>query len=213
MKKNIFNTLIIGLILLLSIKSIDVEIEPILQGTDGKYTLDDIIDAATRVKQYVLKNKKIPKTVRVSSDELSIAQFTYSMGVAILNIHNNKKTAKISTIKLESPTSIHRCNIKVLLANYIDAIKRVVAYCEKNGAAPAYVLSSSVEIGYAEYSFGFSKIFDSSVFDDSSSDEIIGVRMVKGINEKNNESDLDKYLKQFNNVIRITENIKKKQNN
>ena len=225
MKKNIFNTLIIGLILLLSIKSIDVEIEPILQGTDGKYTLDDIIDAATRVKQYVLKNKKIPKTVRVSSDELSIAQFTYSMGVAILNIHNNKKTAKISTIKLESPTSIHRCNIKVLLANYIDAIKRVVAYCEKNGAAPAYVLSSSVEIGYAEYSFGFSKIldfyktekalplyciFDSSVFDDSSSDEIIGVRMVKGINEKNNESDLDKYLKQFNNVIRITENIKKK---
>ena len=192
MKKNIFNTLIIGLILLLSIKSIDVEIEPILQGTDGKYTLDDIIDAATRVKQYVLKNKKIPKTVRVSSDELSIAQFTYSMGVAILNIHNNKKTAKISTIKLESPTSIHRCN---------------------------------VEIGYAEYSFGFSKIldfyktekalplyciFDSSVFDDSSSDEIIGVRMVKGINEKNNESDLDKYLKQFNNVIRITENIKKK---
>ena len=185
MKKNIFNTLIIGLILLLSIKSIDVEIEPILQGTDGKYTLDDIIDAATRVKQYVLKNKKIPKTVRVSSDELSIAQFTYSMGIAILNIHNNKKTAKISTIKLESP----------------------------------------VEIGYAEYSFGFSKIldfyktekalplyciFDSSVFDDSSSDEIIGVRMVKGINEKNNESDLDKYLKQFNNVIRITENIKKK---
>ena len=150
------------------------------------------------------------------------------MGVAILNIHNNKKTAKISTIKLESPTSIHRCNIKVLLANYIDAIKRVVAYCEKNGAAPAYVLSSSVEIGYAEYSFGFSKIldfyktekalplyciFDSSVFDDDttpSGGEIKGVSMVKGINEKNNESDLDKYLKQFNNVIRITENIKKK---
>ena len=147
------------------------------------------------------------------------------MVVAIWNIKKKKKTAKISTIKLESPTSIHRCNIKVLLANYIDAIKRVVAYCEKNGAAPAYVLSSSVEIGYAEYSFGFSKIldfyktekalplyciFDSSAFDDSSSDEIIGVRMVKGINEKNNESDLDKYLKQFNNVIRITENIKKK---
>ena len=225
MKKNIFNTLIIGLILLLSIKSIDVEIEPILQGTDGKYTLDDIIDAATRVKQYVLKNKKIPKIVQVSSDELSIAQFTYSMGVAILNIRNNKKTAKIPTIKLESPSSIHRCNIKVLLANYIDAIKRVVAYCENHGAAPAYVLSSSVEIGYAEYSFGFSKIlafyktekalplynaFDSSVFDDTSSDEIKGVKMVKGINEKNNESDLNKYLKQFNTACSVTEAIKAK---
>ena len=217
--KNIFFTYIIGLILLLSIKSSDV------QTKGGKYTLDDILDAANRVKQYVLKNKKIPKIVQVSSDELSIAQFTYSMGVAILNIRNNKKTAKIPTIKLESPSSIHRCNIKVLLANYIDAIKRVVAYCEKNGAAPAYVLSSSVEIGYAEYSFGFSKIlafyktekalplynaFDSSVFDDTSSGEIKGVKMVKGINEKNNESDLNKYLKQFNTACSVTEAIKAK---
>ena len=225
MKQNIFFTLIIGLILLLSIKSNDVEIEPILQGADGKYTLDDIFDAATRVKQYVLKNKKIPKTVKVSSDELSIAQFTYSMGVAILNIYNNKKTAKISTMKLESPSTPHRCNIKVLLEDYIDAIKRVIAYCEKHGAAPAYVLSSSVEIGYAEYSFGFSKIlafyitekalplynvFDSSVFDDTSSGEIIGVRMVKGINEKNSESNLNKYLKQYNDACRVTEAIKAK---
>ena len=217
--KNIFFTYIIGLILLLSIKSSDV------QTKGGKYTLDDILDAANRVKQYVLKNKKIPKIVQVSSDELSIAQFTYSMGVAILNIRNNKKTAKIPTIKLESPSSIHRCNIKVLLANYIDAIKRVVAYCENHGAAPAYVLSSSVEIGYAEYSFGFSKIlafyktekalplynaFDSSVFDDTSSGEIKGVKMVKGINEKNNESDLNKYLKQFNTACSVTEAIKAK---
>ena len=217
--KNIFFTYIIGLILLLSIKSSDV------QTKGGKYTLDDILDAANRVKQYVLKNKKIPKIVQISSDELSIAQFTYSMGVAILNIRNNKKTAKIPTIKLESPSSIHRCNIKVLLANYIDAIKRVVAYCENHGAAPAYVLSSSVEIGYAEYSFGFSKIlafyktekalplynaFDSSVFDDTSSDEIKGVKMVKGINEKNNESDLNKYLKQFNTACSVTEAIKAK---
>ena len=57
MKQNIFFTLIIGLILLLSIKSNDIEIEPNLQGAGGKYTLDDIFDAATRVKQYVLKNK------------------------------------------------------------------------------------------------------------------------------------------------------------
>ena len=219
MKQNLFYTLVFGLILFLSIKSNEA-------ATSGKYTLDDIIDAAIRVKQYVLKNKKIPNVVRVSSDELSIAQFTYSAGIAILNIYGNKKTAKISTIKLESPSSIHRCNIKVLLANYIDAIKRVVAYCEKNGAAPAYVTSSSVEIGYAEYSFGFSKIiafyktekalplycqFDSSVFDDSGSDdEIIGVRKVKGINEKNYETDLNKYLKRYNDACYATESIKTK---
>ena len=221
MKQNAFFTLIIGLILFLSIKSDD---EPILQGTGGKYTLDDILDAATRVKQYVLNNKKLPKIVRVSSDEISIAQCTYSMGIAILNIHNNKKEDKIPTIKLESPTTPHRCNIKVLKANYIDATKRVVAYCEKNGAAPAYVVSSSVEIGYAEYSFGFSKIlafyktekalplynqFDSSVFDDTSG-EIIGVRIKKGINEKNTESNLNKYLDNYNDACRATDSIRAK---
>ena len=50
MKQNFFCTLIIGLILLLSTKSNDLEIEPNLQSSDGKYTLDDILDAATRVK-------------------------------------------------------------------------------------------------------------------------------------------------------------------
>jgi transglutaminase-like putative cysteine protease len=146
------------------------------------------------------------------------------MGIAILNIHNNKKEDKIPTIKLESPTTPHRCNIKVLKANYIDATKRVVAYCEKNGAAPAYVVSSSVEIGYAEYSFGFSKIlafyktekalplynqFDSSVFDDTSG-EIIGVRIKKGINEKNTESNLNKYLDNYNDACRATDSIRAK---
>ena len=227
MKQNFFCTLIISLILLLSIKSNNLEIEQNLKATDGKYTLDHILDAATRVKQYVLKNKKIPKTVQVSSDELTLAQFTYSMGIVILNIYN-KKTDKISTIKLESPSTPFRCNIKVDLANYIDAIKRVVEYCQKNKVAPAYVLSSSVKIGYAEYSFGFSKIldyyktnkvlpsyntFDSSVFDDdssSSSGEIKGVSMIKGINEKNNESDLNQYLKKFNNAIGVTYALKAK---
>ena len=231
MKQNFFYTLLIGLILLLSIKSIDIETEPELKATDGKYTLDHILGAATRVKEYVLKHKKIPKTVGVSSDELTLAQFTYSMGIAILNIHKQKTTNQIFTLKLEAPTSTHRCNIKVELANYIDAINRVVEYCQKNRAAPAYVTSSSVQIGYAEYSFGFSKIldyykthkalplynvFDSSVFDESgsgssgSSGEIKGISLVKGINEKTNDSDFKKYLNQFNNAIKATYALKAK---
>ena len=225
MRQNIFFTIVIGMILLLSIKSDDLEIEPILKATSGKYTLNDILDAATRVKNYVLKNKKLPKTVGVSSDELTIAQFTYSMGVAIKNINENKNSNKISTIKLDSPSTPHRCNTKVYLEEYIDAIKRVLAFCEKNGAAPAYVVSSSIEIGYKEYSFGFSKIldfyknekalplycvFDSSVFDDNSSQGISGVTLKNGINEKNKETDLNKYLKQSNSACYITDAIKTK---
>ena len=147
------------------------------------------------------------------------------MGVAIKNINENKNSNKISTIKLDSPSTPHRCNTKVYLEEYIDAIKRVLAFCEKNGAAPAYVVSSSIEIGYKEYSFGFSKIldfyknekalplycvFDSSVFDDNSSQGISGVTLKNGINEKNKETDLNKYLKQSNSACYITDAIKTK---
>ena len=225
MRQIIFYNIIVGIILFLTIKSNNLEIEPILKSTNGKYSLDDILDAATRVKNFVLNKKDIPKLVQVSSDELTIAQFTYSMGVAIKNIHENKKDNKISTINIDSPSTPHRCNIKVYLEEYMDAIGRVLKFCEDKGAAPAYVLSSSVEIGYREYSFGFSKIldfyrnenalplycvFDSSVFDDNSSQEIKGVTILKGINEKNTEKDLDKYIKQTNNACYITEAIKTK---
>ena len=108
MRQNSIFKLIVGTLLLLTINC--------------DYTLNDVLDAATRVKNYVLKYKDIPKIVKVASNEVSMAQFTYAMGVAIKNIHDNKKENKISTIKLEAPTSRHACNKKVDLKDYIDAI-------------------------------------------------------------------------------------------
>lgn len=224
MRQNAIFKFIIGTFLLLTINC--------------EYTLSDVLDAATRVKNYVLKYKDIPKIVRVSSNEVSMVEFTYAMGVAIKNIHENKKENKISTIKLEAPTSPHICNKKVDLKDYIDAINRVVNYCKNNGAAPAYVMSNSVEIGYKEYAFGFSKIldfyqsnkqlplynvFDSSVFgeivDDDptpgydpkdTSEKIPNVKLLRGISEKNTEKDIDKYIKSSNTACFINTAIKSK---
>lgn len=217
MRKSCFLKILIGILLFLSINS---------------YDLDDILDAATRVKNYVLKYYEIPKIVRVASDELSIAKFTYAMGVAIQNIHSNKKEAKIQAKNVDSPSTPYRCNIKVMLEDYIDAIDRVLKFCDNNGAAPAYVLSSSVKIGYREYVFGFSKIldfyrnkkelplynnFNSSEMDpisDSKPDTtpsggvIQGVTIKKGINEKNQETNIEKYKTGKNEHCKIDSSIK-----
>ena len=224
MRNNKIFQLIIGIILLLSINC-------------AQYTLDDILDAATRVKAYTEKNYELPNIVKVASDQVSIVKFSYAMAVAIKNIHGKNNGNKISLINLESPSTPHPCNIKVDLADYIDAINRVINYCKKNGAAPAYVLSSSVEIGYKTYTYGFSKIldyyskhdkqlplycvFDSSVFDGSSSDPdptpssddknqvIKGVEFIKGINEKNKDSNINSYKTATNDKITITAAITK----
>lgn len=227
--KNLIFQLIIGILLFLNSNS-----------TDGKYTLSDILDASIRVKNYVLKYKDLPKIVRIVSDEVKMVQFTYAMAVAIKNIYENKKENKISLIKLEAPSTLHQCNKKVDLKDYIDAIERTIKFCKEKGAAPAYVTSLSVEIGYKEYAFGFSKIldfyhnkkelplynvFDSEVFKEKSSpstpespiddatksnEKIKGVDFVKGINEHNKEKDIKKYIAETNNKSHINILIKNK---
>ena len=190
--------ILIGVLLLLSINS-------------KNYDLDDILDAATRDKNFVLAKNALPNIVRVVNDQLPIVQFTYVMALAIRNINEGNPEAQVSPISLTSPSSIHECKLQLSLSEYIDAINRVINYCQDNGAAPAYVLSKSVEIGYREYSFGFSKIldyyrthkklptnneFDSSVFepipyDDPDNPDLY---FAKGINQKKTESDVSNYI-------------------
>lgn len=205
--------ILIGLLFLFSINS-------------KEYNLANILDASTRVKNYVILNKNIPKLVGVANDVLNIAQFTYVMGVTIRNINDGKPENLVSPIELASPSSLHECNLQLTLSEYIDAINRVVKYCEEHGAAPAYVKSKSVEIGYREYLFGFSKIldfyrtnqklptynvFDSSIFKNS---DVIpgenGLYFAKGINDKKTESDVSKYIKSENKYCVKTPNIVQK---
>jgi len=190
-----------------------------LETNNAQYSFEDILDGAKRVKNYTLINKKLPKIVGVSSSEESMVKFTYAMGLAILNIYEDKISEKIQMIYLEEPSTPYKCEIKVYKDDYIDAVKRIVNYCNKNGAAPAYVLFSSTKIGYIEYSFGFSKILDfyrtnnkqlpeynyfssSQIFDkedpldsDTGSGPISGVTFKAGINEKNNKKSYKEYIK------------------
>jgi hypothetical protein len=227
MRNNKILEFIIGLILLFSINC-------------AEYSLADILDAATRVREYIEKYNDLPKIVRVVSDEVSMVKFTYAMGVAIKNIYEKKTSSKISLINLEVPYTPHPCDIKVDLVDYIDAINRVTNYCKEKGAAPAYVTSSSSLIGYKEYVYGFSKIldfyrknnnqlplycvFDSKVFngetppgdvkpETSKGQAIKNVEFIRGINEKNKESNIQTYKTSINSKITITPAIKKQANN
>jgi hypothetical protein len=181
-----------------------------IYSANSKYSLDDILDAATRVKKYVLKNSKLPKIVAVAKVDESMPKFAYAMGIAILNINQNKKSDKIQMINLEAPSTPYKCEIRVYKEDYIDAIKRVVKYCKDNGAAPAYVHSSDINIGYIEYAFGFSKILDfyktngqlpaynefssQQIYNGGGSGPIPGVTFKAGINEKNNKKSYDQYM-------------------
>ena len=188
----------------------------VISKLSAQYTFDEILDGARRVKEFTLKSKKLPNTVDVSNSKVSMVKFTYAMGVAILNINDNKISQKIQMINLEVPSTPYECEITVYKADYIDAIQRVVKYCQEKGAAPAYVLSSSTKIGYIEYAFGFSKILDfyrtnnkvlpnyckffsSEIYGNGGNSgvdgPIPGVTYKAGINEKNNKKSYSEYTK------------------
>ena len=228
--KNITFQLVIGILLFLTINS-----------AEEKYTLSDILDASTKLKDYILKNKDLPKVVKVASDKIVMPQFAYAMSVAIMNIYKNKIEDKISLIKLEDPPNFKQCNIKLDLKEYIDAIERIIKFCKEMESPPYHVAVSTGAIGYKEYSFGFSNIldyyynkkqlplynvFDSEVFKGKSSPstpeppiadpkkpklEIDGVEVWEGINEKNEEKDIKKYITETNNGTYINIVIKSKE--
>ena len=77
MRQNAIFKLIVGTLLLLTINC--------------DYNLNDVIDAAKRVKNYVLQHKDLPNIVKVASKDISMVQFTYAMVIAIKNIMIIKK--------------------------------------------------------------------------------------------------------------------------
>ena len=194
------------------------------KNSTSRFYISDIEVAANNVKKYVTSHNALPKTVTVANVKLDISQFSYLMSKAVSNINagNNKYITLTSGIK-NGNSSGSKINSKVYKAQYIDLAKRVNSYVESNKVPPVYAKvysSSGSSLGNAEfdlYTFAFAKIlvfhksdkylpnyctFESSVLDDSvvpaanMSDKIKynSSQFKNGLNEKNTESNLTKYL-------------------
>ena len=188
------------------------------------FTLGEIEAAATNVKKYVDNNDVLPSTVTVASKKLSISQFSYLMTKAVYNINAGNKNAialpsSLSTCKSEGDSM----DATVYKAQYVDLSKRVLSFAESNNVPPVYAKvysSSGKSLGNAEfdlYTYSFAKIldfhkshnalpnyctFESSVFNGivvppinvSSKIPYNSSQFKAGLNEKNTESNLTKYL-------------------
>ena len=119
----------------------------------------DVIKAAVSLKSYVNKYKSLPVEVKVGNTELTTAQFTYLMTVAIKNIKNKKLSNKIKVIdvKVSNPYtgSVYK-NIKKV--TYLNGVNRVYKFIKTYKKVPNYVKSSNKKLGYETYAYGYAKI-------------------------------------------------------
>ena len=155
-----------------------------------KNSILNIEKAATNVRNYVDDHGKLPETVTVGSETVTIEEFSYLMGEAIVAL-NKGSTGKVSILSgignvNSTNTSL---NTKVFKAEYLDLANRVVSHINTNKVPAAEIEvynSSKAKVGNANfdlYTYCFAKIlnfyrtdgylpnwctFESDVFDDTS---------------------------------------------
>lgn len=155
-----------------------------------KNSILNIEKAATNVRNYVDDYGKLPETVTVGSETVTIEEFSYLMGEAIAAL-NKGSTGKVSILTgignvNSTNTSL---NTKVFKAEYLDLANRVVSHINTNKVPAAEIEvfnSSKAKVGNANfdlYTYCFAKIlnfyrtdgylpnwctFESDVFDDAS---------------------------------------------
>lgn len=155
-----------------------------------KNSILNIEKAATNVRNYVDDYGKLPETVTVGSEKVTIEEFSYLMGEAIAAL-NKGSTGKVSVLSgignvNSTNTSL---NTKVFKAEYLDLANRVVSHINTNKVPAAEIEvynSSKAKVGNANfdlYTYCFAKIlnfyrtdgylpnwctFESDVFDDAS---------------------------------------------
>ena len=155
-----------------------------------KNSILNIEKAATNVRNYVDDYGKLPETVTVGSETVTIEEFSYLMGEAIVAL-NKGSTGKVSILTgignvNSTNTSL---NTKVFKAEYLDLANRVVSHINTNKVPAAEIEvynSSKAKVGNANfdlYTYCFAKIlnfyrtdgylpnwctFESDVFDDTS---------------------------------------------
>ena len=194
-----------------------------VKNSTSRFFLNDIEAAASNVESYVNSKAVLPNTVTVAGNKLSVSQFSYLMSKAIYNINaGSSKYITLPSSMSKCNSSESTINAKVYKAQYLDLAKRVMSFEEANKTPPVYAKvynGSGASLGNARfdvYTYAFAKILDfyksknylpsyctfqSSVFSGSVvpsgvSDKInySSAQFKNGLNEKNTETDLAKYL-------------------
>lgn len=132
-----------------------------------KNSIANIENAAVNVKNYVDNYGKLPDTVTVGSEKVTIEEFSYLMGEAIVALNKNS-TGKVSTLsgigQVKSTNA--SLNTKVYTAQYVDLANSVVSYINTNkvpAGEMAVKNASNENVGNANfnlYTYCFAKILN-----------------------------------------------------
>ena len=126
------------------------------------FNIDQILKASNSVKSYIENNHKLPTSVSIGNQSVSLPRFLKLLTDMVLKI-NNASVLMVSLSTVGSPTGPSETMRGGLInsTEYLDIAKRVSNYIVNNGVAPNYASSSLGNVGYNSLIYLFSKILSS----------------------------------------------------
>ena len=123
-------------------------------------TVNQVIKASVKVKNYVNKNKKLPSAVTIGSIKCTIPQYSFLATAAIKVVKAKKSlSTKIKVINMKSTKKSTKVHIKVSKKRYLRIVNKL--YDKKTiGVLPSYITVKSKKVGFDVYTFGLAKVLN-----------------------------------------------------
>lgn len=117
-----------------------------------------IIQESKEVKQFIEKNKTLPKFCTINGNEYSIYTASYLFGKFLAN--RSKSEISVKTMSNYNTQVSEKINEKILPNDYLDMNNRFVSFCETNKKVPSYILTkkSQIKVSYELFVYCLCKI-------------------------------------------------------
>ncbi|WP_414469039.1 pseudomurein-binding repeat-containing protein [Methanobacterium sp. ACI-7] len=125
-----------------------------------EFTINEITDAASRVKTYTENNHRLPTYVEISSKQISMPDLRL-MAVCTTEI-NSGSTSRISLDNINAPSepSENLNEGDIQKSEYIDMAQRIKTFTDSRSTAPNYVRTSIGNIRFENNVYIYSKILN-----------------------------------------------------
>lgn len=174
----------------------------------------DVIESAVLLKDYINENYNLPSYFSVSGTMMNIYDFSYAMASAIVKINDgNTSDILIPFIYKVEPYVDSNSSTDASLDTFITMIRNIILFTELNNYLPINFSIYSSAIDFKTYTYGFSEIlsyynltnklpehyqFNTDIYKSLNhvyDSTIVDLSQIgSGLNELNNDTNLNKYL-------------------
>lgn len=127
--------------------------------TSGSFSSIQICAGSTLLKNYIEVNKKLPNTVSVGDQQVTVPQFLQLMVTSLIKI--NKGDTTLTAIKnVTAPTNSYEQlkNGTLSKSSYLSIASSVKSFIDTNKRVPNYASSTLGKIGYESLVYMYSRI-------------------------------------------------------